>query len=234
MNTEKFCFKWNNFQENVAKSFQDLNNDFCDVTLASEGNHHIEAHKVILAASSPLLQDMLSKTKHAHPFLYMRKIKAKDLLNIVAFMYHGEVSVFPEDLDDFLSIAEELELKGLTGSYPPPEEEPQKDTRNKQDKKNAHASINQPTIKENKQILMDLFPEIDEIISDSYEDKVEAIVPFERQEKYLPYLTKKINSLIEKINGIWTCRVCGKVTARNAPSEIARHAEVHIWSFSYM
>ena len=237
MNTEKFCFKWNNFQENVAKSFQYLNTDFCDVTLASEGNQYIEAHKVILAASSPLLRDMLRETKHSHPFLYMRKIKAKDLLNIVAFIYHGEVSVFPEDLDDFLSLAEELELKGLTGSYPSPEEELQKDIRDKQEKKNIHSSINQPLLKENKLILMDLLPEMDENISDSYEGKLEAGVPFEKQEKYIhsekENLAKEISSLVEKINGIWTCRVCGKVTARNAPSCIARHAEVHIDGVSH-
>ena len=55
MSNEKFCLKWNDFQENVSGSFRELkeDQDFCDVTLASEGDQQIEAHKVILAASSP-------------------------------------------------------------------------------------------------------------------------------------------------------------------------------------
>ena len=31
-------------------------------------------------------------------------------------MYEGEVNIFQEDLDCFLKVAEELKLKGLTGS----------------------------------------------------------------------------------------------------------------------
>ena len=31
------------------------------------------------------------------------------------FLYHGEANVFQENLDSFLAIAEELQLKGLTG-----------------------------------------------------------------------------------------------------------------------
>ena len=122
MNSEKFCLKWDDFQNNISGSFKDLKEDFCDVTLASEDNQYIEAHRIILAASSPLLRDILRKNQHSHPLLYMRKIMAKDLLNIVKFMYHGEVNIFQEDLDKFLSLAEELELKGLTSSDQHPEE----------------------------------------------------------------------------------------------------------------
>ena len=112
MNSGKFCLKWDDFQGNVTGSFRELKEDFCDVTLASEGNHQIEAHRVILSAASPLLRDTLSNSKHSHPLLFMRKI-------------HGEVEILQEDLDKFLSLAEELELKGLGGSGPPPEEEKQ-------------------------------------------------------------------------------------------------------------
>ena len=31
------------------------------------------------------------------------------------FLYFGEANVFQEDLDSFLAIAEEIQLKGLTG-----------------------------------------------------------------------------------------------------------------------
>ena len=55
MHSENFFLKWNNFNENITGSFKDLKEDFCDVTLASDGHQQIETHRVILAAASPLL-----------------------------------------------------------------------------------------------------------------------------------------------------------------------------------
>jgi len=58
--SEKLCLKWNDFQENVNAAFGNLreDNEFADVTLASEDGQQIEAHKVILAASSPFFQNL--------------------------------------------------------------------------------------------------------------------------------------------------------------------------------
>ena len=53
--------------------------------------------------------------EHAHPLIYMRGMNVKDLLAIVDFLYYGEANIYQENLDSFLTIAEELELKGLNG-----------------------------------------------------------------------------------------------------------------------
>ena len=45
--------------------------------------------------------------------IYMRGLQAKDLVAIVDFIYHGEANNFQADLDGFLALAEELQLKGL-------------------------------------------------------------------------------------------------------------------------
>ena len=45
----------------------------------------------------------------------MRGLKSEDLLAIVDFLYCGETNVFQENLDSFLAIAQELQLKGLMG-----------------------------------------------------------------------------------------------------------------------
>ena len=86
------------------------------MTLASEGNHQITAHKVILAASSPFFMEILRSSKHSHPLIYMRGIKTKDIAAIVDFIYHGEAKIHQDDLDAFLALAEELKLKGLTNN----------------------------------------------------------------------------------------------------------------------
>ena len=88
---------------------------FTDVTLACEDGQQVEAHKVILVASSPFFQRLLGRNKHPHPLIYMRGIKSVDIVAIIDFLYCGEAAVYQENLDSFLTIAEELELKGLMG-----------------------------------------------------------------------------------------------------------------------
>ena len=116
--SEKLCLQWNDFQDNVKSAFENLreSTDFSDVTLACEDGHQIEVHKVILAASSPFFQAILKRNKHSQPLIYMRGIKSDNLVAMVDFLYFGEANVSQENLDSFLVIAEELQLKGLQGS----------------------------------------------------------------------------------------------------------------------
>ena len=116
MASEKFCLKWNDFQNSITSSFQILksDSDFTDVTLACEDGQQIEAHKVILTSSSPFFLNLLKKNKHPHPLIFMRGVKHDELAAIMDFLYCGETNVYKENLDAFLSIAGELQLKGLT------------------------------------------------------------------------------------------------------------------------
>ena len=119
MNTsEKLCLQWNDFKANVSSSFRELreDKDLTDVTLVSEDGSQVEAHKVILAATSPFFREILKRNKHPHPLVYMKGLKSEDLVAIVDFLYFGEANVFQENLDSFLSVAEELRLEGLTGT----------------------------------------------------------------------------------------------------------------------
>ena len=113
--TENLCLQWNNFNENVNSAFGRLreDGDLTDVTLACEDGQHLEAHKVILAASSPFFGEVLLKIRHPHPLIYLRGFKSHDLAAILDFLYCGEANVLKENLDSFLAIAEELKLKGL-------------------------------------------------------------------------------------------------------------------------
>ena len=124
-NSEKLCLKWNEFQENLNSSFGGFRNDqdFADVTLVCEDGAQIETHKVVLASSSPFFMEMLKKRKHPHPMIYMKGVKGEYLLAMVDFLYFGEANVNQENLDVFLSLAEELRLKGLTESRAEPNTE---------------------------------------------------------------------------------------------------------------
>ena len=116
--SEKLCLQWNDFKENITSSFRELrkDRDFTDITLACEDGSQIEAHKVVLASSSPFFMELLKRNRHQHPLLYMRGLRSEDLLAMVDFLYHGEANVCQENLDSFLVLAEELKLKGLSGN----------------------------------------------------------------------------------------------------------------------
>ena len=114
---ERLCLQWNNFKENVSSAFGDLreDKDFTDVTLACEDGQQVEAHKVVLIASSPFFLNLLRKNKHPHPLVFMKGVQYEDLVSMVDFLYNGEANVYQENLDSFLAMAEELRLKGLKG-----------------------------------------------------------------------------------------------------------------------
>eukprot|EP00092_Neocalanus_flemingeri_P021545 GFUD01023367.1.p1 GENE.GFUD01023367.1~~GFUD01023367.1.p1 ORF type:complete len:340 (+),score=66.68 GFUD01023367.1:27-1046(+) len=113
--SEKFCLRWNDFESNISVAFRELREekDFFDVTLACDDSQ-IQAHKVILTACSPFFRNVLRRNPHQHPLLYLKGVKYKDILSVLNFMYMGEVNVAQEELNSFLSVAEDLRVKGLT------------------------------------------------------------------------------------------------------------------------
>ena len=78
--SEKLCLQWNDFQENIESAFVNLreDNDFTDVTLACEDGQQVEAHKVILAASSHRSSRWLLGILWENP------------LHMVKAIYHGK------------------------------------------------------------------------------------------------------------------------------------------------
>jgi len=113
--SEKFCLRWNDFESNISLTFRELreDKDFFDVTLACD-DEQLQAHKVILSACSPFFRAILRRNKHDHPLLYLKGVKYVDLVAVLNFMYHGEVNIAQEELNSFLTVAEDLQVKGLT------------------------------------------------------------------------------------------------------------------------
>ena len=118
MADEKLCLKWNDFQDQAQASFQELrsDNDFTDVTLACE-DQSIKAHKVILSACSPVFKKLLKAHPHPQPLIYVKGMKSSSLIAIINFLYFGQIDILHEELDNFLGLAEELQLKGFDGVF---------------------------------------------------------------------------------------------------------------------
>ena len=118
---EKLSLKWNEHESNLRRSVIDChrNNEFCDVTLLSEDLAHVTAHKLILSGSSGFFQAILRKfPSESHPLIYLKGVKQRNLNDILSFIYTGEAGVRQEDLNNFLEVASELKIKGLTQQNP--------------------------------------------------------------------------------------------------------------------
>ena len=216
---EKLCLQWNNFKDNVNKAFGNLREDpdFSDVTLACEDGHQFEAHKVILAASSPFFKRLLVQNKHGHPLIFMRGVKPEDLKAVLDFLYYGEANVLQENLDFFLTIASELKLTGLTDgegsqTFPrtsSPLESPKPDSKNITPEQNSQS----------KESFYNEEIHSGQISSHKMEDT--TVAKMDDLPAYLAELDQKVKSLMEKsqkvmplVNGkrqtANICKVCGK------------------------
>ena len=238
--SEKFCLKWNDFQQNIASSYHDLreDTDFSDVTLVCEDDHMIEAHRIVLTACSPFFSNVLKKNKHPHPMIYMMGLKAKALVAVIDFIYYGETNIDQEDLDGFLALAEELQLTGLVRAL----------------KNELHAAKDQT-----KDQIQQIMPKETYLMQDeqcyqrpTYEEsETDSITTFE-DHTVVPVdasklvgtnkenLKAQLDSMMVKAEDgeiKWICTACGKTTKGtnwgNAKSRMREHIETHIAGLSY-
>jgi len=114
--SEKLCLRWTEFADNISNAFYDLkeDKDFTDLTLVCAEHHQVEVHKVVVASSSNFFRKVLKNINHSHPLVYLKGTKIADMEALLSFMYQGQVSLAEENLNSFLALADELEVKGLT------------------------------------------------------------------------------------------------------------------------
>jgi len=215
---DKFCLKWNDFQENVQAAFSDLRGDldYADVTLACE-DHTIEAHKVILSACSPFFRGILKKNKHPHPLIYMRGLNPRDLTAVLDFIYHGEVNIAQEHLDGFLALAEEMQLKGLTGN----DKEPENQAETQSYPEYAETKVENKTSKR----------QMAKTYTTANEKKHETqLISMEIQPKPvtgIDYETQmKIEAEMHKSDGQWKCNTCNFNSRKVA--HLKEHVQTHM------
>ena len=211
---EKFCLKWNDFQTNVSNAFKKLRKteNFYDVTLVSDDQQQVSAHKVVLASSSEYFKNILTSNTHSHPMLCLSGVNTADIKNMLDFMYNGEIQIFQDDLDQFLEIAQRFHLEGLI--------------QNKQENYTDTQEFKYEASQESANI-MDLVPESEnEPINHQTKEKIISLVAnYESIEE----LDQKIEEMFEKVEGDnqkRRCIPCGKISSMVANAR--NHAETHI------
>ena len=109
---------WDVYSENSCNTMRNLYSDttFTDVTLVTEDEKEILAHKVVLASSSCFfkkLMKMKNVKNHQNPLLYLKGIKFSLLNSIIKFIYLGETEINRNEIENFMMIGKDLEISGL-------------------------------------------------------------------------------------------------------------------------
>ncbi|CAG0880097.1 unnamed protein product, partial [Darwinula stevensoni] len=112
---EEFHVKWSEFNDNLLACLRCLweEEQFIDVTLACDGVQ-FKAHKLLLSASSDFFAKLLRENPCRHPIILFSDVFYKDLESILHFLYHGEVFIESSRLSHFFTLAEAMQIKGLT------------------------------------------------------------------------------------------------------------------------
>ena len=186
-NGEKFCLKWNDFESNISSSFKDIKDekDFMDVTLACEESQ-VTAHKVVLSACSSFFRSVLRRNPHQHPLLYLKGVSFSNLESLLDFMYYGEVNIAQENLNSFLSVAEELQVKGLTQSSTTSSNSNQTSTAPKSNNTNSYVK---PRVKPQAQSEVVEVEEIKKIKAEpgGSGGEQQVVASYEQEEEYQDY-----------------------------------------------
>ena len=229
--SEKFSLKWNDFDTNVSKSFGRLRNEdyLHDVTLVGDDYTQIPAHKLVLSACSEYFQEAFKRSNkiQSHTLLCLEGLSKQDLDNVLNYMYNGEVNIYQEDLDKFLSVAQRLKLEGLlegkqeeedtTGYQRMPHQEPetsnlQSETGNELNQ-NKHRKIMSPKVEGSNNTIS---------LNTSHNGEIDAML-----DEHLEVLE----------GGHFRCRLCGKDsfnTKRNARQSMRYHVERHMEGLTYI
>ena len=219
---EKFSLKWNDFQDNVSKTFKKLRSTdhFYDVTLVSDDQQQMSAHKVVLASCSEYFKNVLTSNKHSNPMLCLSGVTRDDLQNMLDYIYYGEIQIYQDNLDAFLDIAQRFQLEGLMQG----KDEPIHDTMNEDiydtakieaRENDTMVAVNTPTNKNIQSTRRERIISVESANYGSIED-----------------LDQKVEEMIEKLaDGSNKCITCGKVSKNRG--HIKEHVEVHFDGLSF-
>ena len=116
MSDDKYNISWNTFADHLKqlmKGLLDSKTSF-DVTLVGEDKVKLKAHRFVLRACSPVLDNILSDQEdEGREKIYLRDINSEELRSILQFMYTGEATFHEERMNKFLEAARILEVKQL-------------------------------------------------------------------------------------------------------------------------
>ena len=112
---EVFTLSCDDFNRKCPKAFRELwlDQNFSDVTLATEDGGQIGAHQVILSTSSALFKRLLQRKPNSHTLLYLMGVKLIEVEQLLSYIYLGKCDLTQAQLPAFMAAGKLLEIDGL-------------------------------------------------------------------------------------------------------------------------
>ena len=219
---EKFCLKWIDFHASISKTFSTLRKeqDFHDISLLSDDGKAVSAHKVVLSASSEFFKSVLRKADHSKPMIYLNGVDYKVLNHILDYIYEGEVQLYQEDLNNFLEVAEKLQINGLIEGQEENDLKEEEQDENVEILEDTRSSYTKDSLNQNFEVKT----------RDVKADRTISVVS-EQGTSVFEEAKRAIDELVMKVGDIWVCKTCDKHSKYKG--DINKHAEIHIEGLSY-
>ena len=116
MHPEKYTLTWHSYPDYLMELMREMltSEDFTDVTLVTDDKMTIKAHRNILSACSPVFKNILQmEITNNHPVIYLRGIQYSEMESILQFIYFGQAKLYEEQMNKFMLLSKNLEIKGL-------------------------------------------------------------------------------------------------------------------------
>ena len=84
-----------------------------DVTIVCDDQKVIKAHKIILSACSPVFKTIIDNVSPETAVIYLRGFKYDEMEALLEFMYNGQVTINQDKMDEFITVAKNLQIKEL-------------------------------------------------------------------------------------------------------------------------
>merc|ERR1712126_180368 len=176
----------------------------------------------------------MGTTNTSNPIIYLSGVTTQNLGFMLDFMYQGEVEIFQEDLDDFLTVAHKLRIQGLISDL--------STTQNTKEALNQDLSSPEQNKKQNKTLVKMEYEERNTVLSDTENAKSKSEMQITSLNGSLTVqntseLDNAVEDLIVEENGIVKCKVCGKTstatTKCNMRQNLKKRVEIHIEGLSF-
>ena len=222
--SEKFILNWNDFQENISKCFQGLRmeKELTDVTLVTDDEKQLKAHRVILSSCSNFFKNIFIKNTEKDLVLYLDGVSESTLREVLDYIYKGQAHIQENDLERFFTTANKLKLEGLMNDQ---FSEPEKPHLNQTDTETFCNNQINPKFD-------DPFYEASRIAAPN--NRNDCIIMWNSTQVSSKDLNEELLKFLQVERDQVTCKKCGKISrGGNRRDDMNAHIERHLPEVSY-
>ena len=135
MNQEKYNLNWHAYSDHLREMLHEMmkSNELVDVTLVCDDKKQFKAHKIVLSACSSVFRRIIKDLPKNGSVIYLRGIQHQEMESILEYMYLGIATFYQERINEFLNVAQNLEIKEISEDAQIEDENSSTEDQNKSD-----------------------------------------------------------------------------------------------------